>query len=98
MADARTKRVGTRGSQSQRELYFQLSVASGEEARLRSQLEMLRSKEQDVLARLEKLGQHMARLQKEIDAMVVSADSLPGQGQNKLGYKSLGWEVTELNY
>jgi phage terminase Nu1 subunit (DNA packaging protein) len=98
MGDARAKGVGTRGVLNQQELYFRLSAASAEEERLRSQLEMMRAKERHILTRLQTLAQHMARLQQNIDAMVVAAGTQRGKQSNELGYGALAWEVTELHY
>lgn len=98
MGDARAKGAGTRGGLSQQELYFRLSVASAEEARLRSQLEVLRGKERRTLSRLEQVAQTMARLQKEIDAMVEAAGTQRGKQRNEPGYGPRAWDVTELRY
>ena len=98
MGDARAKGAGTRGGLSQQELYFRLSAASAEEARLRAQLDLLRAKERRTLARLETVAQGMARLQKEIDAMAEAAGGQRGKQPSERGYGPLAWDVTELRY
>lgn len=98
MGDAQAKGAGRRGGLSQQQLYFQLSSASAEEARLRSQLEMLRDKERRALARLESVAQHMARLQKEIDSKVESEGARRGKQPNERDYGPRAWDVTELRY
>ncbi|MEI6363194.1 MAG: hypothetical protein WCP95_13775 [Actinomycetes bacterium] len=98
MGDARAKGAGSRGGLSQQELYFRLSAAAAEEARLQAQLESLRAKERRTLSRLETVAAHMARLQKEIDALAKVPEDGRGKQPGERGYGPLAWDVTELRY
>jgi hypothetical protein len=98
MRDARAKGSGGGAGLSQQELYFQLSAASAEEARLRAQLDQLRVKERRALARLETIAQNMTRLQNEVASRAATTEGQHGKQPKERGYGPLAWEVTELRY
>lgn len=98
MGDARAKGAGNRGGSSLQQIYFQLSSASAEDARLRAQLDLLRVKERQTLHRLEQVAQHMSRLGREIKSLEEATGAQRGKQPNEQGYGSSVWDVTELRY
>lgn len=98
MSDARAKGGVTVGGLTSQEIYFQLSAFSSEDARLRTQLELLRAKERRVLHRLETVAAQSARLRQKVDALERDARASGGKQQGDRGYGDTEWDVTELRY
>lgn len=93
-----TKGAPTRGRSTTQEYYFQLSATSAEQARLRDQLDLLRSKESLILQRLEVLARQISRLRSEVDHHEKAAITMRGKQLNTASYGSPAWDEIELRY
>ena len=71
---------------------------SAEDARLRSQLELLRTKERRILDRLETVAAQMAKLRTKVETIEHQTLARGGKQPSDPDYGKTVWDVTELRY